>query len=88
MEQPTGQQTKAALPRRVAGLHPFRARGVEEGQGGDLVAANLSENRSPRICCLIPIFSLPIAVDTAYYCGWQLPDFTSIISAIILEIKK
>lgn len=53
MEQPIGQQTKTSLPRRVAGLHPFRARGVEEGQGGDLVAANLAGNRSQNsgLCC-------------------------------------
>ncbi|PKX96765.1 centromere/microtubule-binding protein Cbf5 [Aspergillus novofumigatus IBT 16806] len=41
--RPAGQNP---LPRQVAGLHPFRAHGVEEGRGGDLVVANLSENRS------------------------------------------
>jgi hypothetical protein len=46
MEQPIGQRAKTPLPRQVAGLHPFRAHGLEEGRGGDLGVANLSENRS------------------------------------------
>lgn len=46
MEQPIGQQVKTPHPRQVAGLHLSRAHGVEEGRGGDLVVANLSENRS------------------------------------------
>lgn len=45
MELPIGQRAKTPL-HQVAGLHPFRAHGVEEGRGGDLAVANLSDNRS------------------------------------------